>query len=596
MPPFLMREPCIYLKSAHNKSMSDTVQQVKDRLSIVDVVSQYVKLERSGAALHARCPFHAERSPSFHVSPDRGTYHCFGCGVGGDIFNFVEAIEGVDFKGALKILAEKAGVPLVFAKGEKKDDRGRLFELLNAATHFYSTRLTPDAKDYLTKRGLTEATIQTFRLGYAGNDWSACSDYLRGKGFSDKQIVDTGIGKVSERGSTIDKFRNRIMFPIADTAGRIVGFSGRTFGEHASPEAPKYLNSPETELFHKSQVLYGMDRAKTTMRTLQCAVLVEGQMDLLMSHQAGWSNTVAVSGTALTTEQATLIKRMTDNLVIALDADMAGIKAAARGARAALAAGLTVKVAALPSEKDPADLILKEGSDAWKEVIKNATDVITFLLDTLEKHIPQKNRFYAAVAQVVLPFVKDVPSPTARHRYVVEVARKLGATEHSVEEEISRLPATPDAERERAEAPLPTKATFGMGTGLGAFARRAKSMYAIIAWQQANTQPLLDVAIHTKRLSEIIGQEMFDMFLALPAEELEILRFNAEAHMKTEHLERDFCQMETQLEREKLALDKENATAALKRAEAIGDDDAATRFLTECQLLTARIAKLHNPV
>src|SRR3990167_4795808 len=216
--------------------MADNVQQIKDRLSIVDVVSQYVKLERAGASLRARCPFHAERTPSFHVSPDRGTYHCFGCNVGGDIFSFVEAIEGLDFKGALKVLAEKAGVELVYERGgkEKKDERERLFELLETTTIFYTSRLSDAAKKYLKERGMTDATVQAFRLGLAGSDWSALSDFLKSKKFTEREILEAGVAKKNERGSLTDKFRNRIIFPIADSAGRIVGFSGRIFGENAS--------------------------------------------------------------------------------------------------------------------------------------------------------------------------------------------------------------------------------------------------------------------------------------------------------------------------------------------------------------------------
>ena len=573
--------------------MSDTVQQIKERLSIVDVVSQYVKLERSGATVRARCPFHGERTPSFHVSLDRGTYHCFGCGVGGDIFSFVQAIEGVDFKGALKILAERAGVQLVYGKDEKKDERGRLFELLDATTHFYSTHLTPEAKEYLTKRGLEEGTIMAFRLGYAGNAWSECADYLKSKGFSEKEIIDAGVGRANDRGGVIDKFRNRIIFPIADSAGRVVGFSGRIFGEHASPDAPKYLNSPETPLFHKSHVLYGMDRAKASMRTHNFGILVEGQMDLLMSHQAGWTNTVAVSGTALTAEQSLLIKRMTDNLVIALDADMAGIKAAGRGARAALASGLSVKVASMPEGMDPADLILKEGSEAWRTVIKNASDVITFLLDTLERHIPQKNRFYIAVAQVVLPFVKEVQSPTARHRYVVEVAKKLGATERAVEEEIARLPAS---ESDASPTSPHAKEAFSGGKETDALVRRAKNIYAVIAWQAASAKPLFDTKEHTKKLTEIVGEAMMQEFAALPESDQEVLRFKAEAANKADKLEKDIIQMENQLEREKLSHDLTQATSELKKAEAAGRDDVAAELTMQCQLLTARIAKLHNSV
>src|SRR5580692_7865264 len=195
----------------------DTVQQVKDRLSIVDVVSQYVKLDRAGSTLRARCPFHSEKTPSFFVSAERGTFHCFGCGEGGDIFTFIEKIEGLDFKGALKVLADKAGVEIVYSSGskEKKDDRERLFELMETATIYYTGKLSEESKKYLTDRGLHEHTIKEFRLGFAGSGWTEASDFLKNKGFSDKEIIDAGVGKRGDRG-TLDKFRNRIMFPISD--------------------------------------------------------------------------------------------------------------------------------------------------------------------------------------------------------------------------------------------------------------------------------------------------------------------------------------------------------------------------------------------
>src|SRR3990167_11014895 len=449
---------------AHNGDMaSGTVQQVKDRLSIQDVVSQYVKLDRAGAALRARCPFHAEKTPSFFVSPDRGTWHCFGCNQGGDIFTFVEQIEGLDFKGALKVLAEKAGVPLVYERQEHKDERDRLFELLEVATIFYVSKLSDEAKKYLRGGGVSGATIKEFRIGWAGSEWSALSDHLRRKKYSDKEIVEAGLAKNrsmsltagNELGNLTDKFRNRIMFPIADSAGRIVAFSGRIFpvkpsatGQAAKTEGgfepPKYLNSPETPLFHKSRILYGFDRAKVAMRKVSCAVLVEGQMDLLMSHQAGWANTVAVSGTAFTEDHAKLIRRMTDNLVLALDVDAAGIKAAGIAAGAALASGLNGKVAQLPEGTDPADLILKDPEE-WRAAIREATDIITFLLDVLHKHAPQQDRFRQMVESVVLPFLSDVQSPIARAQYIREIAKRLEVPEAAIEEALRKVPMAPSA-------------------------------------------------------------------------------------------------------------------------------------------------------
>lgn len=591
--------------------MADTVQQIKDRLSIVDVVSQYVKLDRAGASLRARCPFHAERTPSFHVSPDRGTYHCFGCNVGGDIFSFVEAIEGLDFKGALKVLAERAGVELVYERGgkEKKDDRERLFELLEAATIFYTSRLSDAAKKYLKERGLTDATIQAFRLGLAGDSWSEASEHLRTKKFSDKEILDAGLAKKNERGSLTDKFRNRIIFPISDSAGRVVGFSGRIFGEAASPDAPKYLNSPETPLFHKSRVLYGFDKAKLAIRKLNCAVLVEGQMDLLASHQAGWGNTVAVSGTAFTPEHAALVKRMTENIVLALDADEAGIKAAGRAARTALQGGLNVKVAQLPAGQDPADLIQKGGADEWKKAIRDSKDIIAFLLDVLEEHMPQKDRFRRAVETIVLPFLSDMQSPIAREQHVHEIARRLGVSEAAVSEALAKLPVSPSASDRLSrdgsqggptavsDSQPTTNITRKTSPRDTRASDRAKQAFSILLWQQSLAKPSLDVAGYARDLEAAVGSGAFATLATLPEGEREALRFSAEKlHGKSTNPERETKALLLVILKELLAAELDDATMALKKAENGKDEDEIDRLMGVCKLLTTRIALLHENV
>jgi len=590
----------------HNGGMSDTVQQIKDKLSIVDVISQYVKLERAGGALRARCPFHNERTPSFFVSADRGTYHCFGCNVGGDIFSFVEEIEGLDFKGALKILAEKAGVPLVYEKKGERDSRGRLFELLETATIFYTSRLTDSAREYINKRGINDETIKSFRVGLSGDAWGEASDYLRGKGFSEKEILDTGLAKRGERG-LYDRFRNRIIFPIADSAGRIVGFSGRIlpakvgavakpasakgFGEAKSDiEPPKYLNSPETELFHKSRILYAYDRAKQPMRKNNCAVLVEGQLDLLASHQAGWGNTVAVSGTAFTPEHAALIARMTENLVIALDADEAGIKAAGRAARSALRAGLNVKVARLPEGKDPADLLLESGKEAWTRAIRESKDIITFLLDVLSLHTRgtgndslERDRFRKAVETIILPFLADVQSPIARDLYVREIAGRLRVGEKAVLDALQNVP------RDASIDPTPSnlKPVFAERYG------RAKQALSLLLWQESCAKPDLDIASYIKEFEEAIGTDAYKILRSLSESEQEVLRFSAEGlYGKSSGFRREAKTLLDILLRDRLAGELANATSALKTAEAEGDEQLMEEMMGRCKLLTTQIAQL----
>lgn len=576
--------------------MADTVQQIKDRLSIIDVVSQYVKLDRAGQNMRARCPFHAERTPSFIVSPERGTYHCFGCGVGGDIFSFVEAIEGVDFKGALKMLAEKAGVELVYSRGNPpaggKDDKDRLFEAMEATAIFYQTNLTEAAKKYLKERGLEEGTVRAFRIGWAGDAWSDLSDFLKQKKFTDKEILDAGlsknpreIGKPSHgaggsRGLT-DKFRNRIMFPIADTAGRVVAFSGRTFGERAHPDAPKYLNSPETALYHKSRILYGFDRAKQSIRKHNFAVLVEGQMDLILSHQSGFSNAVAVSGTAFTAEHAALVKRMSENLVIALDPDEAGFKAASRAARAALQQGMNVKVAQLPNGLDPADLILKEGADAWRTAIRGAKDIITFLLDVLQETAKTKDAFRRSVETIVLPFLGDVQSPIAKEQCEKEIAKRLGVSEAAVRGAAANVPKPPAPPVQighvrPADAP-----------------NRIKQAYGLLLWQESLKKPTIDTDVYARELEGAIGKETMDELRRTPLEDKETLRFFSEhLHAKNGALQRSANALLAILRRDRLQAELQATTDALRDAEARGDAGEVDRLSEETRTLTSVIAKM----
>lgn len=562
--------------------MADTVQQIKDRLNIVDVVSQYVKLDRAGVNMRARCPFHAEKTPSFIVSPDRGTYHCFGCNVGGDMFSFVESIEGVDFKGALKMLAEKAGVELVYAKGEKKDGKDRLFEVLDAACLFYQSALTDEAKKYLKDRGLEDATMRMFRLGWAGDAWSELSDHLRAKKFSEKEIVDAGLAKKGEKGGLTDKFRNRILFPIMDTAGRVVAFSGRTFGDKAHPDAPKYLNSPETPLFHKSKILYGFDRAKQSIRKHNFAVLVEGQVDLVLSHQAGWGNTVAVSGTAFTVEHAALLKRMSENLVIALDADQAGFKAATRSARAALQAGMQVKVAQLPHGSDPADLISKEGAEAWRNVIRGAKDIIAFLLDVLAAHAKDTMQLRRSVETIVLPFLADIQSPIAREQYEREIAAKLGVSQDAVRATVAKTPQ-----------PLPAPRASSTESSQSNTPNRIKQAYGLLLWQESLAKPVIDTEAYAREFEGAVGTEVMESLRALPLGEKETLRFFSEELLsKNGNLQRSTSTLLSILRKDRLQAELQAASAELRAAEEQGDEARVDRIAEDIRTLTTVIAKM----
>ena len=421
----------------------DAVQQIKDRLNIIDVVSPYVELARAGRHFKGRCPFHQEKSPSFHVSPERGTFHCFGCSVGGDIFTFVEMIEGVDFKEALKILAGKANVELVPENPQKKSERDELFAVIEAATAFYENGLTNsvDARAYLERRGVTAETIKKWRIGYAPGPpaagWRELKTHLGTLGFKSSVMARAGLIKTSESGKEeFDVFRDRVMFPMAEQNGKIVAFSGRILAKDT--EAPKYVNSPETELYHKSELLYGYDRAKHGIRNLGFWLLVEGQFDVVMSHQAGYTNTVAVSGTAFTLHQAQLLERLSTKVVLALDSDKAGIAAMKRAADLLLRRGIDVKVAAMPDGADPADMILADPK-SFKTAIGHSVHVIEFLLAHLRKTVEDDRTFKLRAREEIVPFVTLIPNHIDQEHFEQVIANALGTTKDAVHFEVTRI-------------------------------------------------------------------------------------------------------------------------------------------------------------
>lgn len=417
--------------------MADTVDEVKARLSVVDVISPYVKLTKAGKYYKGLCPFHKEKSPSFMVSPDRGFYHCFGCGKGGDIFSFVEEMERVDFKGALVMLADKAGVEIVREEVGARSKKDAIFGALAAANEHFVGELTknPDATAYLTSRGLHAKTIQDWSLGYAKASWQDLHEHLAKKGMTNALLEEAGLIK-SESGRHYDRFRSRIMFPIRDRDGRVIAFTGRIFPNEDG--VAKYLNSPETPVFEKSKILYGLDRAREGIRSLTFAILVEGQVDLLMAHQAGYVNTLALSGTAFTEDHAKLIKRHSDNLVIAFDGDRAGVAAAGRAALIALDQGLNVKIAACPAGEDPADLIHRDAS-LWKAAVRAAMHVVDFYLTYIRDAGYDPRRRALEVSRTVLPYVAAVKNEIDRAQFTKKIADEIGVPEEAVRAEVKKL-------------------------------------------------------------------------------------------------------------------------------------------------------------
>lgn len=420
-------------------STNNNVEQIKERLDIVEVISSYIKVEKAGINWKAKCPFHNEKTPSFFISQSRQSFYCFGCGEKGDIFTFVEKFEGLDFKGALELLAKKAGIELKKENKKETDNKEKLFKLMEEATNFFQKNLMedPKASDYLTKRGLGKETIKKWRLGLAKDEWRSLFDEL-GRNWGKEMMLEAGLIKKmdnSKQEKYYDTFRNRIIFPIFDSAGRVIAFSGRFLGQDKN--SPKYLNSPETKLFHKGDVLYGLNFAKNEIRRLNYAILVEGQMDLLMAHQAKTSNTVASSGTALTENHLKKIQKITDRIVLAYDCDEAGEKASIRASEIALSLGMEVKIANLEKEEDPASTIKKD-PNKWKNSLKKSENIIDFVLNKIirEGRLKDQTR---DILQNVLPLVSLLKSDIEKSQQIKKIALKIGVPEEAVFNDLKKI-------------------------------------------------------------------------------------------------------------------------------------------------------------
>jgi DNA primase len=437
------------------------VDEIKSRIDIVDFISQSVKLKRTGKNYSGMCPFHPNsRTPAFAVFPDSGTWRCFGqCNEGGDIFKFVMKKEGWDFPAALKFLAEKAGVklePLTPQRQQQEEQFSRLRALLEEAVLFYRHQLTQTpagkpALDYLLKRGIQPQTMETFGLGYAPAGWEVALTHFTGKGYTERELLDAGLVTEKQEGTGVrDRFRNRIMFPIRDGMGKMCGFGARILDPN---DIPKFLNSPQTALFDKGRLLYGLDQARKPIRTLEQAVIVEGYLDVIALHQAGFGNTVSPMGTALTEDQLRMLKRFTRRIVLALDADAAGEKATLRGlelAREAMdhsteltfdARGLLrhearlqadVRVTTLPAGKDPDEVALAD-PQAWAQIVSAAKPIVEHVMATLAaSRNLDDSKEKREVARVILPLIEDVPDPVERDAYRQKLARLLKVDERAL--------------------------------------------------------------------------------------------------------------------------------------------------------------------
>ena len=406
----------------------DIIEEVRQKNDIVDVVSQYVKLTRKGSSYFGLCPFHNEKTPSFSVTPGKQMYYCFGCGAGGNVFNFIMEYENYTFGEALKHLADRAGVELPKIEysrevREKAQERAELLEInKQAAQYFYyqlSTEKGAQGYQYLTGRGLSEETMRKFGLGYSDKFGGGLYQFLKSKGYGDDRLRESGLFNVDERHGMYDKFWNRVIFPIMDVNNRVIGFGGRVMGDGK----PKYLNSPETKIFDKSRNLYGLNVARTTRR--KYLILCEGYMDVISMHQAGFTNAVASLGTALTSGHASLLKRYTQEVLLLYDSDEAGVRAALRAIPILREAGVNSRVVNLRPYKDPDEFIKNLGAEAFEERLEQASDSFMFRVSIAESEFPMEepqgqNRFFERCAEMLL----ELKDELERNLYIEAIVKK----------------------------------------------------------------------------------------------------------------------------------------------------------------------------
>jgi len=410
----------------------DDVDTVRSRTDILQVVAPYVALKRSGRVWKGLCPFHNEKTPSFQVNPDLGRWHCFGqCGEGGDVFKFIQKVDNLTFPEALERLAIKAGVTLTRENLASRSntpvgERDRLYAALNAAVTYYQSSLksSPPAQLYLTNRGISAETIEQYQLGFAGGEWDTLPRYLDQFGVTREDAVRAGILAVSERGGHYDKLRGRVVFPIVDVQGRTVAFGGRLI--HAEPDRPKYLNSAETPLFSKSKTLYGLSRARKAIADGGEAIIVEGYLDVIACHQAGFMNVVATLGTSLTEEHALIIGKLARRVLLAFDSDAAGVKAAQRAQAIFEAQEIEVRILDMPKSEDPDSLINSGRIDVFRKSISGALPVnesrLRQIVDTIDPAMSEGERV-TLFQREILPILKATKSVTERQRYIRLCAR-----------------------------------------------------------------------------------------------------------------------------------------------------------------------------
>ncbi len=560
--------------------MSSSVEQIKSKIDIVSLVGAYIKLEKSGANFKGKCPFHNEKTPSFYVSQDRGNYYCFGCHAKGDIFTFVQEFEGLDFLGSLKVLADRAGVVLEHGNKTERTETERLHGVLELATFFFEKNLSENkvAQDYVQNRGITAETVKDFRIGFVPLDWRLLYEFLLSKNVSVKDMLAVGLIKKKEGSvdSYYDTFRGRIMFPISDSSGRVVGFSGRILV--SDEKAPKYLNSPETELFKKSEILFGLDKAKKDIRVKDYSILVEGQMDLVLLHQVGLTNTVASSGTALTPEHLIKLRRLSNRIVMAYDGDSAGFSASNRSATLALSLGMELKIVEIPQGKDPADMAV-ENKEELITRFKGAKHIIDFYTDALIERKLESRELGQEIRIHVLPYIASLGSSIEKAHFMKSLAQKTFIKEDALWEDLKHIGSN-------GTVPPVHVAKSPPSSRVGSMERKVAG---ILMWQKSLAAPHIDLVDFERRVEDLLG-DSFQKIISHFEKERDVLLFETESYYNNAtNISLHIQEIIIGLEEEYLKVQFGESMNLLQKAEQTRDSELVLKYLEECQRISQRI-------
>jgi len=572
------------------------VEEIKGKIDIAELIGGYLTLKKAGINYKGLCPFHSEKTPSFMVSPERQTFKCFGCGKGGDCFTFVEEIEGMDFYDSLKLLAGKAGVELkqrgnltYGGKSIAPTEKTKIFEINDLAARLYHKILTDHpkaeaARKYLAQRGISKDSIKFWQLGYAPKSWDLLIKILAKKGFSDKEIYKAGLLVLGEKGKYWDRFRGRIMFPISNISGQVVAFTGRVLeddlpvGRQAQKPA-KYINSAESPIYIKGKTIYALDKARAEIRAKNFSLLVEGQMDVIAAHGAGFKNVVAVSGTALTSDQLKILARYSPNIIFSFDSDLAGKTALKRAITMALLADINAKVLSLPGFKDP-DEAIKSDPKHFEAAIKNAKPALEGWIDSLVLEYDSSDvTAKKTISKEILPVIKIISNEIEKEHYIKYLATKLAMSESSVVAQLSKTAGSQEKE-----------SAANAGAGLN-FEQRV----AGLVWQDKKLIPKVPKDFFQLKFSDQAVKSFFDLIATqgnpdnLQADiksKLDLYAFEAMRELDADEegiIEKEFASLISTYQLKKKENTKADFAQRIAAAEASGDREKIKELMRELQ-------------